>query len=185
MADEVRRLVILEAKTKGVKEATKEYENLSDAEKEAIIASDDLQESQEELAGAFDEVEGPLGNVIQGFKGLVTSVKNLAKAGGPLLILLTGIAAAAAAIGVAFSKSKKLQDEFRRSSAALSGALGILTGQLTKTVEGLLGVADASEDATKNTLSFGSRLLASVVPALRQMGLIYRCPSTFYCCQSL
>jgi len=172
MADEVRRLVILEAKTKGVKEATKEYENLSDAEKDAIIASDDLQESQEELAGAFDEVEGPLGNVIQGVKGAVTAFGNLLKAGGPVLILLTSIAAIAGAVGVAFSKSKKLQDEFRRSTAALGGALDVLTGKLTKTVEGLLGVADASEDATKNALSFGSTLLVKLLPTLAQLGFI-------------
>jgi len=171
MADETR-VVILEAKTKGVKEATKEYENLADAEKDATTESDELAESQEDLAGAFDAVEGPLGNVIQGVKGAVTAFGNLLKAGGPVLILLTSIAAIAGAVGVAFSKSKKLQDEFRRSTAALGGALDVLTGKLTKTVEGLLGVADASEDATKNALSFGSTLLVKLLPTLAQLGFI-------------
>ena len=117
MAD-TTRVVLLETKTKGVTEATKEYTALADAENEAVKESDDLAESQQDLAGAFDNVEGPLGNVVKGVQGAITGFTNLLKSAGPLVIALTAIAAVAAAIGLAFSKSKKLNDEFRRSSAA-------------------------------------------------------------------
>jgi len=81
MADQVTRLVLLEAKTKGVKEATKEFEELSDAEKQVILDNEELVEEQEEAAKAFDETAGSVKifgvNLKAAFKGAVQTIRNV------------------------------------------------------------------------------------------------------------
>jgi len=81
-----------------------------------------------------------------------------------------GIGAVITAIGaltVTLERSKRLQDELRRSSASFKAAWGVVAGGITGATEALLGFNKESEK-----LSFGGRAILFITERLEDLGLV-------------
>jgi hypothetical protein len=164
--------VIIPVEVKGASEAESDLKGVTDATKKATAATEEQGETLVDVGKDYELFGVSVNSVSEGFKNSIQAIKNTSKSLGVLktALLATGIGAFVVAIGAlatAFQRSKRLQDEFRRSSAAIKATWGIVAGSVTDATEALLGFNDEQE-----RLSFGSRAILGITKALEAVGIV-------------
>jgi len=155
------------------KELNANLEDSKDALKQA-------EEASMSLGDKLSAIPGPIGQVVQGVKGLGTAFKALIA--NPLLAALTAIVAVLGALYKAFASTKEGGEQLRQVSAALGAVMDVFRDVLVKVAKVLIDIFTNPVESLKN---FGKLLqenlinrftgMLELLPALgKAVGLLFQ-----------
>jgi ABC-type transporter Mla subunit MlaD len=137
---------------------SEQWKELNQNLEESKDALNQAEQASMSLGDKLGAIPGPIGQVVQGVKGLGTAFKALIA--NPIILVLTGIVAALGALYKAFASTKEGGEQLRQVSAALGAVMDVFRDILVKVAKVLIDIFTNPVESLKN---FGKLLQENLI----------------------